>query len=92
MRIAKIDKVKMAACEPSARKMANRVNGGLTISTKNKIKQMSVAVSDNSPKNSPFEAPMQSTRPDLARCAMATARRDNITSSRCSRSSSLLLA
>lgn len=67
MRIAKIERVRIAACDPSAKKIAKRVNGGLTIKTKNKIKQISVATNDNNPKKSPFDAPIQSTRPDLAR-------------------------
>lgn len=67
MRIAKIERAKMAPCEQSARKMARRLNGGFTTKTKKRIKQMSEATSANNPKKSPFDDPTQSTRPERDR-------------------------
>ena len=59
------------------------------MSTKNKIKQMSEPTRRRSPKKSPLDAPTQSTRVVCA-WAKATALRDNMTSNRCSRSSSVV--
>lgn len=92
MRMAKIERHRIPPCEQSARNMAKRLNSLFTTNTKNRIKQMSDATNANNPKKSPFEAPTQSTRPERARWAIATARRDNITSKRCSKSSSLPFA
>lgn len=76
-----------AACEQSAKYIASKENCGWRIRTKNKIKQISDPTNSNNPKKSPFDAPTQSTRPEA--WASTTARRDSITSSLCSKSSSL---
>lgn len=79
-----------AQCDASARYIASKENWLWRTRTKNKIRQINEPTRSNKPKKRPLDAPTQSTRPEWA-WAIATARRDSITSKRCSRSSSVYL-
>lgn len=71
---------------PSAKCIASLPKSLWWTNTKNKMREMREPTNMSKPKNSPFEAPTQSTLPCCA-CASAIALRDNTISRRCSRSS-----
>lgn len=71
---------------PSAKCIASLPKSLWWTNTKNKMRDIREPTNMSKPKNSPFDAPTQSTLPCCA-CASAIALRDNTISRRCSRSS-----